>query len=181
MFVGETPRSGHRPRADVEASFNALYRAHGPALGRLAASYVRTPGEREDLLQDILFAIWRALPGFRGECSERTFVFRIAHNRAITHVSKRLPVTVVVDDEMDLADVGANPEGELSRDEHGRFLLEAIRRLPVGYAQVVTLTLEGLSYAEVADVLGISETNVGARLTRARQMLRMRLGTAHGD
>jgi RNA polymerase sigma-70 factor (ECF subfamily) len=44
----------------------------------------------------------------------------------------------------------------------------------------MTLTLEGLGYAEIADVLGISETNVGARLTRARQMLRSRLGAANG-
>jgi RNA polymerase sigma-70 factor (ECF subfamily) len=47
-----------------------------------------------------------------------------------------------------------------------------VHRLPVAYRQVVTLTLEGLSYREVAEVLGISESNVGARLTRARQILR---------
>jgi RNA polymerase sigma-70 factor (ECF subfamily) len=47
-----------------------------------------------------------------------------------------------------------------------------VQRLPVGYRQVVTLTLEGLSYRETAEVLGITETNVGARLTRARQILR---------
>jgi RNA polymerase sigma factor (sigma-70 family) len=181
VFVGETPHAGQRSRADLEASFATLLQAHERPLGRLAASYVRTPGEREDLLQDILLAIWRALPRFRGECSERTFVFRIAHNRAITYLSKRAPVTVGVDEEMDLADAMSNPENALAQNEHGRFLLEAIRRLPVGYAQVVTLTLEGLSYAETADVLGISETNVGARLTRARQMLRKRLGTTHGD
>jgi RNA polymerase sigma factor (sigma-70 family) len=50
--------------------------------------------------------------------------------------------------------------------------MAAVQRLSVGYRQVVTLSLEGLSYAEIADVLGISESNVGARLTRARQLLR---------
>ena len=54
-------------------------------------------------------------------------------------------------------------------------MLEAIQQLPVIHRQVVTLMLEGLSYSEIAAVLGISETNVGARLTRARQMLRARL------
>jgi RNA polymerase sigma-70 factor (ECF subfamily) len=50
-----------------------------------------------------------------------------------------------------------------------------VQRLPLNHRQVVTLLLEGLSYAEIADVLGITETNVGARLTRARQMLRQLL------
>jgi RNA polymerase sigma factor (sigma-70 family) len=50
-----------------------------------------------------------------------------------------------------------------------------VRHLPVAYRQVVTLSLEGLSYGEIAEVLGITESNVGARLTRARQMLRRQL------
>jgi RNA polymerase sigma-70 factor (ECF subfamily) len=50
--------------------------------------------------------------------------------------------------------------------------MAAVRRLPLAYRQVVTLALEGVSYAEIADVLGISDSNVGARLTRARHMLR---------
>ena len=49
---------------------------------------------------------------------------------------------------------------------------ESIRRLPIPFRQVITLTLEGMSYAEIAEVLGINESNVGVRLNRARQMLR---------
>jgi RNA polymerase sigma-70 factor (ECF subfamily) len=63
----------------------------------------------------------------------------------------------------------------LSAEQEGRRLLDAIQRLPVNHRQVVTLMLEGLGYSEIAEVLGISETNVGARLTRARQMLRARI------
>ena len=68
-------------RGELEQRFDALLEAHGPSLARLAASYARRASEHDDLFQEIAFAIWRALPGFRGECSERTFVFRIAHNR----------------------------------------------------------------------------------------------------
>jgi RNA polymerase sigma-70 factor (ECF subfamily) len=57
--------------------------------------------------------------------------------------------------------------------------MAAIQRLPVAYAQVVTLMLEGMTYQEIADVLGISETNVGARLTRGREMLRRLLRNAN--
>ena len=62
-------------RAELEQWFDTVLAAHGPALGRLASSYTRTTGEREDLLQEIALAIWTALPRFRGECSERTFLF----------------------------------------------------------------------------------------------------------
>jgi len=78
-------------------------------------------------------------------------------------------------EELDVASPAPHPEQALAKAQEGRRLLDAVQRLPIGYRQVVTLTLEGLGYAEIADVLGITESNVGARLTRARQMLRQRL------
>jgi RNA polymerase sigma factor (sigma-70 family) len=166
---------------DRDARLAAILGAHGAALGRLAASYVREPGERDDLYQDIVIAIWKALPGFRGECSERTFIFRIAHNRGVAHLARRRVAAASaaaaddVDVDVDIASRALDPEQALSKAQQGRRLFEAVRRLPLGYRQVVTLTLEGLGYGEIADVLGISESNVGARLTRARQMLRRML------
>jgi hypothetical protein len=61
-------------------------KTYGPALGRVVASYAR-PSDQDDLAQDIAVALWNALPSFRGDCSERAFVFRVAHNRAL--VAKR--------------------------------------------------------------------------------------------
>ncbi len=178
--MGEERAWAHRSRPDLEQWFTTLLAEHGPALGRLAASYARALGERDDLLQEIAMAIWGALPRFRGECSERTFLFRIAHNRALAYLARHRLPTVEADEDMEIEDARPNPEQAFSSEQQGQRLLGAIRRLPVGYAQVVTLTLEGLSYADIADVLGISETNVGARLTRARQMLRKLLRTSDG-
>lgn len=174
-------REPRRSRAELEQWFDTLLAAHGAALRRLASSYTRTTGEQEDLLQEIAFAIWGALPRFRGKCSERTFVFRIAHNRAVAHISRRRLPVVDADAAPEIEDARADPERALSREQQERRLLSAIHRLPVTYAQVMTLTLEGLSYEEIADVLGISESNVGARLTRARTMLRKLLGDSHGS
>jgi RNA polymerase sigma factor (sigma-70 family) len=157
---------------DLEQRFDALLVTHGPSLSRLAASYARRASEHDDLFQEIAFAIWRALPGFRGEASERTFVFRIAHNRGISYLARRRTPADADNDEKELPDTRPNPEEVLSANEESERLARAVRRLPVGHRQVVTLALEGFSYGEIADVLGISETNVGARLTRARQTLR---------
>ena len=159
-------------RGELEQRFDALLVAHGPSLARLAASYARRASEHDDLFQEIAFAIWRALPGFRGECSERTFVFRIAHNRGISYLARRRTPTGADDEERELPDRRPNPEQVLSANEESERLARAVQRLPVAHRQVVTLALEGLSYGDIADVLGISEINVGARLTRARQMLR---------
>jgi RNA polymerase sigma factor (sigma-70 family) len=163
---------------DLERRLEILLAAHGPSLGRVAASYTRDAADREDLFQDIVIAIWRALPGFRGECSERTFVFRIAHNRGISHSARRRAVAATLTDDLEVADAAPTPEQAVATTQEGQRLLAAVQRLSVGYRQVVTLSLEGLSYAEIADVLGISESNVGARLTRARQLLRQALERA---
>ena len=145
--------------------------SNGPALLRLARSYTNNSCDRDDLFQDFALAIWQALPRFRNESSERTFVFRIALNRAITFLAQHRQATPG-NDEIEVPDLRRNPEKEFARHQEESRLTEAIRGLPMEYRQVITLTLEGLSYAEIADVLGVSESNVGVRLNRARQMLR---------
>ena len=162
----------------MDGDFHKVLDIYGPALLRLAGSYTNTRSDKEDLFQDIALAIWRSMPHFRGESSERTFVFRIAHNRAITYAARHRPPgpSKEADSEVDLPDPRSNLEWSLAREQQEARLFEAIHRLPVDYRQVVTLTLEGMSYSEIAEILGIGESNVGARLTRARQMLRDLLG-----
>jgi RNA polymerase sigma factor (sigma-70 family) len=159
-------------RTLLEQQFDRLLAANGPALSRLAASYTNTAGDRDDLLQEIALAIWQALPRFRGECSERTFLFRIAHNRSIACLARNRSRRLEQAEEIEVKDPAPNPESGLAANQRAAQLSSAIRRLPVVYRQVITLTLEGLGYGEIAEVLGISESNVGARLTRARQMLK---------
>jgi RNA polymerase sigma-70 factor (ECF subfamily) len=159
-------------RAALERQFGELIAANRPALSRLAASYTRSASDRDDLLQDIAMALWQALPRFRGECSERTFLFRIAHNRCLSHLSRRSTVVAFDEEEFEVEDPAPSAEHQLSEEQQGERLFEAVRRLPLIHRQVVMLTLEGLSYRDIAQVLGIGESNVGVRLNRARQLLR---------
>jgi RNA polymerase sigma factor (sigma-70 family) len=146
-------------------------------LERIAASYARSAPDREDLLQDFAVALWTALPGFRGECSEKTFLLRVAHNRALAFLAKRGPIQLDLDDHAAdvVATTGKNPAVVYERKERGNRLLAAARALPLGHRQVVTLLLEGLSHREIADVLGTTENNVGVRASRARAALRVLL------
>lgn len=155
----------------MEEQFQRLLAANGPALLRLAASYTRNQSDRDDLFQEIALAIWKALPGFRGDSSERTFIFRIAHNRGMSHIAKQKSYTSC-DEPEEIVDPKPDPETSLTSEQRYGRLLHAIRRLPLQYRAVVTLMLEGMSYTEIAEVSGLSESNVGVRLNRARDMLR---------
>lgn len=158
-------------REALEQTFNRLLADNRAALSRLAASYARA-GDRDDLLQEIAFALWRALPKFRGECSERTFLFRIAHNRCFTHLSKRRQTVSLDDTEIEPEAPDSSAEETIAAEQGREQLLRAIQRLPLIYREVVVLLLEGLDYNEIAEIVGISASNVGARLTRARQQLK---------
>jgi RNA polymerase sigma factor (sigma-70 family) len=168
------PLSRARAASDLEGRFERLLEGNRASLGRLAFSYTNTAADREDLLQDIAMALWQALPRFRGECSERTFVYRIAHNRALTALARRRPLHHPV--EAESVDPVPLVEAALAEQQESTRLAEAVRRLPLPYRQVVVLVLEGLEYGEIAEVLGISESNVGVRLNRARPLLRQMMG-----
>jgi len=163
-------------RETLDERFSRLLRANYAPLTRLAASYASNRSDRDDLLQEIAIALWRALPSFRGECSERTFLFRIAHNRCITHFSRRR-VTVSIDDvQIEPEDPQASSEAIVAEEQQRRRFVQAVRGLPVIHREVLVLFLEGMDYAEIAAVVGISESNVGVRLNRARQKLKALLG-----
>jgi RNA polymerase sigma factor (sigma-70 family) len=153
--------------------YRPLLERHRDALWRLTAGYARQQADREDLYQDILLAVWSALPRFRGDCSERTFVYRIAHNRGITHRTRAQRAWgPSLDDLPPPADRRNSPELEIIERDRAGALREAVRQLPLAYREIVMLRLEGLSSRDIAEVAGITENNVDVRLTRARQRLR---------
>lgn len=158
----------------LEENLERLLKAHGPALSRLAAGYTNTLSDRDDLLQEIAVAIWQALTQFRGECSERTFIYRIAHNRGITHLARaraHAGSPLEEGEEIEVPDSAPDPESALAQQQRADALRRAVHQLPVAYRQVIILALEGLGYREISDILGISESNVGARLNRAKKLL----------
>ena len=159
-------------RETLDERFTRLLEANHAPLTRLAASYAANRSDRDDLLQEMAIALWRALPSFRGECSERTFLFRIAHNRCITHLSKRRDTVSLDDVGLDPEDPEASSEKIIGDAQRRRRLFQAIRGLPVIHREVLVLFLEGMDYGEIAAVVGISASNVGVRLNRAREKLK---------
>jgi RNA polymerase sigma-70 factor (ECF subfamily) len=156
-------------------SIEQVIAAYGPALVRIAASYERERALRDDLVQEITVSIWRALPSLQDPAKLKPFVFRIAHNRAVSHVARQAARPGQAELSEALQDGEADPEARLVGKERSERLIEAVRRLPLAYRQVVTLALEDLSYDDIAEALGLSVSNVGVRLNRAKAQLKAML------
>ncbi|MGJ5816740.1 RNA polymerase sigma factor [Paludibaculum fermentans] len=157
-----------------KTTFLRLMEDYSAALARLAGAYLPHPEDREDLLQEIATAIWTAIPRFKGEASERTWLYRIAHNTAITvaaKVRRRGQVETAFERVGEPAGAGPGGDERLIRQQQQAWLTTAIRELPLVDRQVLILHLEGLRYSEIHEVTGLGESAIGVRLTRIRERL----------
>lgn len=134
--------------------------------------------DRQDLMQELLLAVWKAVPAFRGESKVSTFLHRVTHNAALTWRRK----VRAYDRRMDAFRATQSPGGEASHEaakataddtmaDRLSRLYSEIRRLPPLDRSLVLLSLDGLTYTEMAAIHGLTESNLGSRLTRTRQKL----------
>lgn len=147
---------------------------YGQGLRRVAAAYEADTMLQEDLFQEILIAIHQALPALREKERLAPYLYRIAHNRSVSHVARAVGRKKGEAGAAEDIEAGVEPsvEAAVLESEQARRLARAIRKLPLAYRQVVTLYLEDMSYAEIAEALDISQSNVGVRINRAKQMLK---------
>lgn len=176
LRIPDLPKAAHTAREDT---FRRLLGDFGTALQRLVNAYEGDPALREDLLQEILLELWQSIPQFRGESSERTWLYRIAHNTAISAMvsrNRRREREHVLREDFEPSSLAESPEWQLAREEERQALFQAIRELPLADRRVVTLHLDGLSYAEIEQVTGQSQNAIATRLSRARGRIVEMLG-----
>ncbi len=156
-------------------TFLRLMEQYEPPLRRLAGAYLQAPADREDLVQEIALALWQAIPSFRSDASERTWLYRIAHNVAISWSAKLRRTShreSQVPELFDPPSSSSDAEAAALADERHRLLIECIRSLQQVDRQIILLHLESLSYSEIKEITGLSETAIAARLTRIRGKLK---------
>jgi RNA polymerase sigma factor (sigma-70 family) len=158
--------------AEHNALFETWLAAHAAVLHHVANGFA-AGADRPDLMQELLLAVWHAVPAFRGEAQASTFVYRVAHNTALTwkrtqrNYRRRLDrFEAHVADEPPATDAAARREREALTH-----LYAAIRQLPPVDRSLVLLHLDGVSYADMAEIHGLTESNVGVRLNRLKQKL----------
>ena len=158
----------------MSKDFRQILQHHAALLGRVSAAYEANFHLRQELLQEISLAVWQALEKFKGESSVKTYVLRVAHNKAITHVAyhaKQPRNDSYCEIETPQPSHLTSTDVQIAQQQQIQTMLNEIRKMPIQTRQVVTMSMEGLSYSEIADACGISSTNAGVILNRARKTL----------
>jgi RNA polymerase sigma-70 factor (ECF subfamily) len=157
------------PAPDRQAAFQAALDAHHRLIGKVAGAYARTAEDRRDLVQQIALELWRAYPTYdpvRAKIS--TWMYRIALNVAISHLRRARTVEPLDPDTLPV------PDTRSTQDERIEAVFAMLAQFPPLDRALVLLYLDDHSYAEIAEVLGLSETNVATKLSRIKQTLRAR-------
>jgi RNA polymerase sigma-70 factor, ECF subfamily len=159
---------------DHKSLFVTWLKEHGSSVMKVARAYTLTSEERQDLAQEILLQAWRSLPRFEGKANPATWFYRVALHTAMNWHRKDQPRRSRQQSllEVQTAVTEGSDGGEHAQQrETVKRLYQAIHQLPKTDAALVLLYLDELSYGEMAEVLGISESNVGVKLNRAKKAL----------
>jgi len=151
--------------------FVQLLNQHQPLIHKVCNLYEHGPSDREDLFQEIVVQLWKAYPKFRGESKFSTWLYRIALNTAISGLRKRKNHIASFEPDnlpTDIQDEIYSKEKELQLDQ----LYSAIRQLSEIERALVMLYLEGKSYAEMEEIIGVNESTLRVKMNRTKEKLR---------
>lgn len=151
-----------------ETQFSALINTHQAIIWKVCRLYCNNVEDREDLFQEIALRLWQSRLTFRGDAKFTSWMYRIALNTAITSLRRRRPALSLPGDVPDVPEERPD-EGLVDRQEK---LSGAIRLLDDAEKAVLTLYLEGMSYAEIAGILGITVNYTGVKLSRIKDKLK---------
>ena len=163
-------------RSAQEKRYREVADVYSAALERLVNAYELDRDRRRDLLQEVHLALWRSLAGFDNRCSLRTWVYRVAHNTAISHTIRRradappLAGLDQIDDLADESDIESVTDRRISM-ERLLILIEALK--PVD-RQVVLLYLEGLEAVDIGEIVGCTPGSVATKVHRLKKLLTRR-------
>jgi RNA polymerase sigma-70 factor (ECF subfamily) len=146
---------------------------YGAALERLAWAYEADPDRRRDLLQEIHLALWRSFENFDARCSLRTWIYRVAHNVATSHVTRKkrnAPVFLTLED-IEAQEAPQNVEESADRQKALARLLALVQRLEFVDRQLILAYLEGLDAESMSQITGLSAANVWTRIHRIKNVL----------
>ncbi|MDZ4754752.1 MAG: RNA polymerase sigma factor [Phycisphaerae bacterium] len=155
--------------------FTDLLRRHARLIHKIAYAYCRDPTDREDIVQEIAVQLWRSRDRYDDRFKETTWIYRIALNVAISfhrrerrHRAGRLPIDLHA---ITISHAPGSPDGD-APGEDVQLLLRCVDELTALDRALVLLYLDDNDHVTIADVLGISVSNVGTKLSRIKNRLR---------
>lgn len=168
IVMAKRTKNSNEVSAQVEARFLEIYREYDSLIRRICFGYASCGEEMMDLYQDSLVNIWQGLEKFRGECSVKTWIYRVTLNTCVSSFRRksRMGTTVALDEFVDLSD--ADDE----KKETIKELYECISQLNAVDKAIVMLWLDEYSYEEIGELTGLTRNNVAQRLHRAKDRLK---------
>jgi len=160
-----------------ENRFKQLFEENKDRVFRICCSYVRSDHNRQDLFQEIFLNIWKNLESFRKESHINTWIYRISINTAITFCRlqskndkrcQEIKEEIILDEEKNLTQ-------HHILEEELQHMFTAINALPVLEKSIVSLVLEGVSHAQIAEICGISEVNVRVKFHRIKKKIKKKM------
>ena len=160
-------------RRQQDALYEQAVTELGTMIRRLSCGYEADRDRRRDLLQDIHLELWRSLGSFDGRCALRTWVYRVAHNVAASHIVRERRTTgrLVNLEALDPEPVLVDEETQAEQRHAAQKLLALIHRLRPADRQIILLYLEDESAAEIAEVTGLSPSNIATKIHRIKKLL----------
>lgn len=142
---------------------------------KICRSYCSTQRDRDDLAQEIVFNLWKAFENYTPDYKPSTWMYRIGLNVAISFYRKEMRLVKFTAFSEDL--IVFEDESELKQEEEGRLALlqKLIQELKEIDKSIMLLYLDNKSHAEIADIVGISETNVGTKISRIKADLKSKI------
>jgi RNA polymerase sigma-70 factor, ECF subfamily len=172
-----------RLQANEDAAYDELVRSYSATIYHVAYRMLGDPADASDVVQEIFIKIFRNIKGFKGEAALKTWIFRIAFSEILNRLRwwkrRHKYATVSLDEGPNgkpgtiVLHAGPTPEQVLQSKEREAAIQQALRRLSHEHRSIIVLRdIEGFSYNEIADVLGVSIGTVKSRLARARADLK---------
>jgi RNA polymerase sigma-70 factor, ECF subfamily len=154
--------------------FLELVNENRPKILKICRVYAWNHEDRDDLYQEILIQVWRSLPSLKENAHANTWLYRVALNASISFVRKRTSRGATLTTHCDQNQMEQLLDGRTTvgpQNEQLANLFEAIAQLNDLEKALITLFLEDLSYEQIASVMGVTESNVGVMLHRAKKKL----------
>ncbi|MBB6327383.1 RNA polymerase sigma-70 factor (ECF subfamily) [Algoriphagus iocasae] len=153
-----------------EEEFVQMIQENQGLIYKITLIYSNEKEEQDDLYQEIVFQTWKSFDQFKKASKPSTWLYRVGMNTAITHINKvkRKPLMVSIDHSF----INYTEEIEVEKEEKIQWLYAQIRKLNLLDRGIMFLFLEGKSHEEIAQITGISTSNVGTRMSRIKQKLK---------
>jgi len=154
----------------MEADFINMINNNRALIFKVCNLYCRDPESRKDLFQEVVLQLWKSFPGFRKESTSGTWIYKVAINTAISNLRKesRKPEKQSLHHlDFEIPDLQFNDQV----DDQWEMLKLAIEKLTEIEKAILLLYLDEKSYDEMSEIMGISSSNVGARLNRIKTKL----------